>query len=279
MTLDAARAAFARGAFEEALSLATRAIQSSPDEPRQLRINAALKLERWQIAADDLQWLLDKRGANPKLSQTLSECWVRIGNTEKLARPDVALAAYRKALDANATNSSARFNMALVLSASGHPRDAIHALDALLVNDTADNAAALLRAEQLIVVGDDDAAIATLRAIADSLDDEQRRRASMLFVEAGATPEAMTLAGGVTPPPPDWKLAFARKLRAFGAMDAAERWLVSDDEIRFALPRALGLPSASMRPCSSRIARSESCFTRPRSWDTKSTVILRSRSS
>ena len=243
MTLDAARAAFARGAFEEALSLATRAVQSSPDESRQLRINAALNLERWQIAADDLQWLLDKRGANPKLSQTLSECWVRIGNTEKLARPDVALAAYRKALDANATNSSARFNMALVLAANGHPRDAIHALDALLANDPADNAAALLRAEQLIVVGDDDAAIASLRAIADSLDDEQRRRASMLFVEAGATPEAMTLAGRVTSPP-DWKLAFARKLRAFGELDEAERWLVSDDDIRFALPRALGLPSA-----------------------------------
>ena len=34
-----------------------------------------------------------------------------------------------------------------------------------------------------------------------------------------------------------------------------------------------------MRPLSSRMARSESCFTSPRSWETNSTVILRSLSS
>ncbi len=127
VTLAAARAAFARGAFDDTLSLATRALASAPEEARLLRINAALKLERWHIAVDDLQWLLDKRGANSKLSQTLSECWVRIGNANKSAKPEEALLAYRKAMDANPSNSSARFNMAVVLASLGRPREAIDA--------------------------------------------------------------------------------------------------------------------------------------------------------
>jgi len=241
VTIESARAAFARGEFEKTLTLASRALDSAPDEARLLRINAALKLERWQIAVDDLQWLLDRRGANAKLSQTLAECWVRIGNANKSTQPETALAAYRKAIEANPANASARFNMALVLAATSRPRDAI---DVLAASDPADTAATLLLAEQLIAIGDDDAAIAKLRAMADSPSDEQHRRASMLSIEAGATQDAVALADRIDSPSVDWKLAFAAKLRAFGAVDAADRWLASADGLRFALPRALGLPSA-----------------------------------
>ena len=221
MTLDAARAAFARGDFEETLALATRALESVPDEARLLRINAALKLERWQVAADDLRWLIEKRGKNPKLSQTLSECWVRIGNAHKTAQPETALAAYRRAIDANPENGSARFNLAVVLASSAHRREAIEALDACLATDPSDVEAMMLLAEQRIALGEEAAALATLRSMPDSMTDEQRRRAAMLLIEGGATQDAVTLAGRLASPSPDWTLAFAAKLRAFGAVAQA----------------------------------------------------------
>ncbi len=241
MTLDAARAAFVRGSFEETLALAARELESSPDEARLLRINAAVKLERWQSAVDDLQWLLDRRGANPKLAQTLSECWVRIGNANKSAQPEAAVAAYRSALAANPNNSSARFNMALVFTANARPHDAIDVLDK---SDRSDIAATLLLAEQLIAIGDDESAAERLRSAADSMNDEQRGRAVLLLVEAGATLDAVALAHHLVSPSTDWSIAFAARLRAFGEIATAERWLASADGIRRELPRALGLPSA-----------------------------------
>jgi CRISPR-associated protein Csy1 len=252
VTLELARAAFARGAFEETLALAARALETSPDEARLLRINAALQLERWQIATDDLQWLIDRRGPNPKLAQTLSECWVRIGNANKGAQPETALVAYRNALAAEPSNSSARFNMALVLAANGRARDAIDTLTAALETDPMDAAAALLLAEQLIAVGDNEAAITTLQPIAESGNDEQRRRTAMLLVEAGAAPHATTIAERIESASTDWTLAFAAKLRAFAEIELAEHWLGAaersrsdaSDALRIALPRTLGLPSA-----------------------------------
>jgi len=252
VTLEAARAAFARGDFAETLTLATVELQSTPDEARLLRINAALKLERWQLAADDLRWLLDRHGANPKLAQMLSECWVRIGNANKSTQPETAFAAYRTAIDANPANSDARYNLALLLSANGQARDAVDVLNAALARDPSDSAATLLLAEQLIALGNNDAAAARLRTIAVSADDEQLRRAAMLFVEAGDIQAAMNLAERISAPSMDWTLAFASKLRAFGAMDQSARWLTAAestrddaaDVLRLALPRMLGLPSA-----------------------------------
>ncbi len=250
MTLARARAAFARGDFEATLTFAADALET--DEARMLRVNAALKLEHWHVAADDLRWLLDRRGANPKLAQTLSECWVRIGNENKSTNPEIALSAYRNAIEANPKNPSARFNMGLVLAANGRPHEAIVALEAALTIDPRDLAATLLLAEQLIAVGNDDKAVARLTAIASSGDNEQRQRASMLLVEAGASQDAMAIARRIDRPSADWTLAFAAKLRAFGAMEFSDQWLmraktserVAAHELRLALSHALALPSA-----------------------------------
>ncbi len=252
MTLSRARAAFARGDFEETLTLATRALETSSDEARLLRINAALKLDRWQLAADDLKWLLDHRGANPKLAKTLSECWVRIGNANKIAQPELALAAYRKAIAVEPDNALARFNLALVQIANGHSREAIDALTIALEIDPNDLTTILLLAQQRIAIGEDEAAIALLETVADSDARDQRQRAAMLLVEAGSPQRALEVASRIGPASVDWILAFAARLRAFGATETAAKWLgaaeivnrSASDTMRLAISRSLGLPSS-----------------------------------
>ena len=58
-----------------------------------------------------------------------------------------------------------------------------------------------------------------------------------------------------------------------------EGLLAFEDDTDVLVDHVLGLPSASTRPFRRKMARFESCLTRPRSWETNRTVIFLSRSS
>ena len=128
--LRAAQIAFANDDFADAFARAGQVLTRFPDsaEARLIRINSALKLERWVDAIADLESLLTVQPGHAKLSKTLSLCWLRIGNAYKAdANVDATTDAYRKAIEADAGNHAARFNLGVLLLENNHPRVAVTA--------------------------------------------------------------------------------------------------------------------------------------------------------
>src|SRR5512142_2069638 len=147
----------ARGDFAAAFAAASRAVAQMPRMPeaRVLRVNAALKLERWQDAIADLQILL---GANPrqaKLRKMLSVCWLRVGNAHKAAKaPDAAYAAYRSSIEADSANPDAHFNLGLLALETGRVAEALAELRQVVAADPNDTTAALKLSEAHIAAGE-----------------------------------------------------------------------------------------------------------------------------
>ena len=113
--LREARTAFANDDFAAAFTSAGDALARTPAllEARVIRVNAALKLERWQDAIAELERLISAQPQQAKLRRTLSMCWLRIGNTHKSeGKLTAAAEAYRKALGADAHNHDAGYNLA-----------------------------------------------------------------------------------------------------------------------------------------------------------------------
>jgi CRISPR-associated protein Csy1 len=256
--LRQAQDSLARGDFAAAFDAASRAITQMPQtaEARALRVNAALKLERWQDAIADLQILIGVNPRLPKLRKTLSVCWLRVGNAHKAAKaPDAAFAAYRKAIEADPSNQDARFNLGLLDLETGRIPEALAELRQVVAADSNDVTAALKLAEAHIAAGEISAAGVLLERIAiRGGTREQQQQCSRLLLAACSRDAAKALARRLIDEQPQarpWANEFCRQLRKDSDV-AGSRDLLSllrvhagDDveRLRIDIADALGLPS------------------------------------
>jgi CRISPR-associated protein Csy1 len=256
--LAQAHAAFARGDFAAAFAAATRLLaqKSRAVEARVLHLNAALKLERWQDAIADLDVLLAAQPGQIKLRKTLSLCWLRVGNAHKANKNvDAAAAAWRKAIEIDAENFDARFNLGILWCELGRTEQAISELRRVVDAKPSDDAAALELAEAQIAAGAGAAAFDLLERIARRGGTrENLQRCSRLLLESCAIDAAKALARRLIDEQPQaraWGREFCRQLRRDGDM-AGNRELLGlmrdragDDveRLRIDLALALGLPS------------------------------------
>jgi CRISPR-associated protein Csy1 len=257
--LREAQAAFANSDFAAAFASAGLALAQFPNsiEAHLLRLNAALKLEQWNDAILDLQSLLAGQPDNAKLKKTLSFCWLRIGNDYKAkANTDAATEAYSKAIDVDARNHDARFNLGVLLIQDKRPGDAIVLLRQVIVDAPSDTAAMLKLAEAQIAAGENSAAVAVLdRVAAGSSSREHMQQCCKLLLQSGAHESAKILARRVLEEQPEihgWGREFCRRLRegsdVVGSRDLLDvlRRRTSDptELLRIDLADALGLPAA-----------------------------------
>jgi CRISPR-associated protein Csy1 len=126
--LERARAAFANGDMAATFASAADALADAPNslEARVLRINAALKLERWGDAIAALEPLAASQPAASKLHRTLGACWWHVGAACKAeGNADAALAAWRQSLGADPDRHDVRRNLAELLLDRGEAAEAI----------------------------------------------------------------------------------------------------------------------------------------------------------
>jgi predicted O-linked N-acetylglucosamine transferase (SPINDLY family) len=255
--LRAAQIAFANDDFADAFARAGHALARFPDsaEARLIRINSALKLERWVDAIPHLESLLAVQPDHAKLKKTLSFCWLRIGNVYKAeAIVDAASHAYRKAIDADADSQDARFNLGVLLLENNRASEAIVQLRRLIDAAPADSAAALKLAEAYVATGENAAAVAVLDSLAARPSSRERsQQCCKLLLQAGARNSAKLLAQRVIEEHAEagaWGREFCRLLRADGdvpgsrdLLDILRRRTQDPAEwLRLDLACALGLP-------------------------------------
>lgn len=256
--LRKARTAFANDDFATAFTSAGDALARTPAllEAQVIRVNAALKLERWQDAIAELERLISAQPQQAKLRRTLSMCWLRIGNTHKSeGKLTAAAEAYRKALGADAHNHDAGYNLALQLLEGNRASEAVPLLSRIVQNAPADTTAALKLAEAQIAVGDHPAALAQLTRLAvEPGTREHLQQCSKLLLEASSREAAKTLARRLIEDQPNagaWAREFCRQLRKDSDL-AGSRDLLGllrrrthdpVELLRIDLADALGLPS------------------------------------
>ena len=256
--LRAAQTAFANNEFATAFARAGQVLARFPNssEAHLIRINSAMKLERWVDAIPDLESLLAVQPDHAKLRKTLSLCWLRIGNAYKaLADADATTDAYRKAIDADAGNHDARFNLGVLLLENNRASEAVVQLLRLTDDASEDAAASLKFAEAQIAIGENDAAVAVLNDVAVRANTNQHwRQCCKLLLQAGSRNSAKVLAQRVIeeqPEPIAWGRGFCRKLRDAGDLSGSRDLLEilrqhTGDEaelLRIDLADATGLPS------------------------------------
>lgn len=225
-------------------------------QTRVLRVNAALQGERWLDAIADLQVLIAAQPAQTKLRNTLSVCWLRVGNAEKARKAvDDAIAAYRKAIEANATNLDARFNLGVALLERGDAAGASAELRRVVADHPADHAAVLKLAEAHLAMGDKPRAAALLESLASTGGTrEELQQCSRLLLESSSRDAAKGLALRLIAERPQarsWAHEFARQLRKDSdlagsreILAALRRSATNDGErLRIDIADALGLPS------------------------------------
>jgi len=225
-------------------------------QARVLRVNAALQSERWRDAIADLQVLVAAQPAQAKLRNTLSVCWLRVGNAEKARKAlEEAVAAYRHAIEANASNLDARFNLGVVLLERGDAGSACAELRRVVADHPADNAAALKLAEAHLALGNKPAATALLESVASTGGTrEELQLCSRLLLESSSREAAKVLALRLIAERPEarpWAHEFARQLRKDSDLAGSREILAalrqsttSDAErLRIDIADALGLPS------------------------------------
>jgi predicted O-linked N-acetylglucosamine transferase (SPINDLY family) len=256
--LERARAAFASADFATVFACADDALVEEPTllEARVLRVNAALKLERWQEAIPDLERLIAAQPQQTKLRRSLSVCWLRIGNAFK-AQGDSARSeqAYRQAADADPQNFDALYNLGSLILESGRATEALPMLQRVVNDAPKDAAATLGLAEAHIAIGQDDHAAALLtRVAAQSPTREQLQQCGELLIGAGSLESAKALAKDLIQNHPSigpWVRKFCRLLRNNGDLDGSRnlldllRRLTQDpsESLRIDVADALGLPS------------------------------------
>jgi CRISPR-associated protein Csy1 len=256
--LRKARAAFTRDDFATAFASAGEALTRAPAllEARVIRLNAALKLERWQDAIADLEQLLAAQPQQAKLQRTLSMCWLRIGNAHKSGNHLAAAAdAYRKALGVDAGNHDAGFNLGVLLLDGYRPGEAVPLLRRIVQDVPTDSAAVLKLAQALIDIGQNAEAIALLTRLAARHDTREHwQQCSKLMLEASSLGEAKNLARRLIheqPETSEWAREFCRQLRKDSDLAGSHELLDmlrmrsqdSVERLRIDLADALGLPS------------------------------------
>src|SRR5450432_689666 len=255
--LQQAHAAFAGGDIATAFAIAGQVLSHIPsaNEARVLRLNAAVKLERWQDAIADLDMLIAAHPQQAKLHKTLALCWLRVGNAYKAqGNFDAAVDAYRKAIGADAGCHDARFNLGVLLLEHQRPHEAVVLLRHMLERTPADVAAALKLAEAQIATGDNAAAIELLGRIAHEHDRATLQQVSKLLLQAGSGDAAKSLACRVIKEQSGveaWAREFCRQLRNYSDLDGSRELLSllrrhTGDAIeclRIDMADALGLPS------------------------------------
>ena len=225
-------------------------------QTRVLRVNAALKAERWRDAIADLQVLVAAHPAQLKLRNTLSMCWLRVGNVEKAAKAfAAAIEAYRQALETDANNLDARFNLGVLLLERGDAAAARTELANVVAADAADKAAALKLAEAQIALGNNTAARDLLEPIARAGGTrEELQQCSRLLIDACSRETAKDLARRLIAQQPaarPWAYEFARQLRKDSDLAGSREVLTSlrgfagndAERLRIDIASALGLPS------------------------------------
>jgi len=148
--LQRARTAFANGDILSAFAAAGEALMQAPEsqEARVLRVNAALKLERWQDAIAALDPIATLQPPGTKLRKTLAACWLAVANAHRDKREsESAAAAYRKAIQVEPDFRDARFNLGSLLLENGELRHALAEFEAIVAANSTDTAASLKLAE------------------------------------------------------------------------------------------------------------------------------------
>ncbi|MDR3388255.1 MAG: tetratricopeptide repeat protein [Rudaea sp.] len=256
--LERARIALASADFPNAFASATDALAAEPNsiEARVLRLNAALKLERWQDAIPDLEKLIAAQPHQTKLRRGLAVCWLRIGNAFK-AQGDSASSeqSYRKAVDEDPRNFDALYNLGSLILESGRAAEAAPLLQQVVDAVPDDLTAAIRLAEADVAIGQDGHATTLLtRVAAQSPGRERLQRCCELLVQAGSLEAAKTLARDLIPDQPStapWARQFCRQLRTGGDLEGSRNLLDllrrqttdSSELLRIDLADALGLPS------------------------------------
>lgn len=256
--LEQARAAMAGEEFAAAFASATQVLEGDPLalEARVIRVNAALKLERWQEAIVDLDVLLAAQPRADKLRRSLSLCWLRIGNQHRdQAGLDTAIQAYRKATEIDPHNRDAFYNLGVLLLDTHRVDAAVAALEKVISLAPDDHAARLKLAQAFLSLCDDAAAGVHLDAVAaHATAPEQLQQCAKLMIQAGSIEAAKSLARRILNRE-DLDGAdireFCRQLRDSGDLDGSREFLgllraqTRDPAqiLRVDLATALGLPA------------------------------------
>lgn len=256
--LHRAHEKFSAGNFAGAFDAASRTLTRAPQDAQAhaLRANAALKLERWQDAIADLDWLLARQPDHVAIRRNLSVCWMRLGNRYK-EKDDAAAAerAYRSALTIDTSHAHAHYNFGLLALETGQVRDAVAHLREAFRFAPDDVAAALKLAEALIANGEKSSAVPVLeRAIEIGGTHEQLQQGSRLLLHAASPDAAKSLAKRLIETKPGtsaWGREFSRQLRKDSDLSGSRELLgllrkrATDDaeRLRIDIADALGLPS------------------------------------
>jgi predicted O-linked N-acetylglucosamine transferase (SPINDLY family) len=256
--LRQAQSQFARGEFAAAFESASRVLVLAPQsqEARALRVNAALKLERWREAISDLGRLIATQPNQAKLRRILSVCWMRVGNADKArGQFDGAERAYRKSLAADAANHDAGYNLGVLLFETGRAHAAVEPLRMAANADPADVGVALKFADVLLAAKNNVAAMAQLEHVVGlGGTREQQRHGSRLLLEASSRDVAIARTRRFIEQKPaarSWAREFCRQLRKDGDLAGSRELLgllrshAQDDSerLRIDIADALGLPA------------------------------------
>ena len=256
--LQQARDAFAAGDFAGAFASAGKALTQTPpsEEARMIRINAALKLERWQDAISALETLLRSQPQQMKLSRILATCWLRVGHQHKAqGKIEAAADAYRKALKADAGNLDVRYSLGALELERGRADSAMELLRPVVDAQPSDTSAALKLAQAQIAVGRNAEAAELLNRVAKQpASAEHLQHCSQLLLKSGSLDAAKAVARKLIGEQQDiaaWTHKFCRQLREHNDLAGSRELLAllrqrtADpvEHLRIDLADALGLPA------------------------------------
>ena len=268
--LDQGRAAFARGDFETAFAAAGLALAAPSAEARVLRVNAAIKLERWADAIPQLDQLCREFPQQAAFPRLLGTCWLRTGNNRRAAGDlPGAAQAYAAALQADAGNDAATYSLGTLYLATGRMAEAETLLRGLIERTANDAAAQLEWSRAALACGKETQARSTLQYLAAHAGDDIAMAALSLLVEAGDFENATKLgnhfyAAHANNLDKAWELATSLRLHGYldcsdDLLDAIAPQADAATRLRIDLPRLLGLPvvyadAAQIEPARQRYA-------------------------
>lgn len=255
--LEDAQLAFAQEDYAQTFELATTVMNAFPGklEARILRVNAGLKLSRWQEVIPDLNALIQSFPQNQQFRRLLALCWLRTGNALRdKGEVKSAEASYKQAIKANPYSPDARYNLGLLWLADKQFAQAVNMLQAVLTVEPNNTTVMLHLARGFIGAQREFESVALLKRIANKLSDPlEIEQCAELFIDCGEITIALSMAQNYLEGDPkrwNWGWKCAMSLRLNGYISQAKALLellysnstTPDERFRTDLARSLSLP-------------------------------------